>query len=135
MLLINNLYFDDLDNSDVGNMRQELDELNENLGDILNNLGVRGDIELLATQTSTSVSTHTIKNITNYKFLYLVRLESTGNPCLCPVSLFKETKIMNTQTVSVSEDRIYGGQTSYISDTSVKMKVVSDGTVKLYGMK
>ena len=128
------------DNSKSGlaavNVQDAIDKLDESLESL--SLGISGDVELLASTTSTTESTHTIKDISNYKFLYLVRITSMGNPCLCPVSLFKEIKMMSTTTnpaASSTDKNMYGGKVTYVSDTSVKMNVIQSGEIRLYGIK
>ena len=128
---------DTANNINYDNSKSGLDAVTvqEAVDEVTDSLSRLGEVELLASTTSTTESTHTIKDISNYKWLYLVRTQSTGNPCLCPVSLFRETKIMATQLYVAGESNAYGGQVNYVSDTSIKMKVVQAGTVRLYGIK
>lgn len=94
----------------------------------------------MLTTTSTSEKTFTVPELSNYRYIYLIRVESCANPAICPVSIFKSIPFLQTANIGrgisgTEYDTSYGGKVIYISDTSVKANIITEGTLRLYGIK
>lgn len=121
--------------ADAKTVGEELKKVNESLNNF-------GDYELLASSTSSTWETKTVKDLNNFRYIMMVCVNNVGrtyNSMILPLKMFKTKNSTDvSMSIEVYTSSRFNASAHYISDTSIKVQGSSTNNsgigVEIYGI-